>query len=107
MGRRSTMVEWRGRHVRPVLSRRRPMARRSGEPTSPQSDGPRNDFLDAAQFFLLRRRLRWLLAGLDLVQYRSGGKQEETSTRPRELQRSSRILEAGTRTASEFSSPAR
>src|SRR6266849_5599958 len=103
MGREATLVRRERRHVWPFLSRRGAMAGCHRKSATPESHGAGHDIFHAAQFLLLRRRVRWLLARLDLDEYRAGYSPSQESARPENLSRSRGKLEARTRASAEFS----
>src|SRR5260370_38165603 len=82
------------------------MAGTPRETSHPESRGAGHDVFHAAQFLLLRRRVRWLLARLDLDEYRAGYSPAQESARPKNLSRSRGKLEARTRAHAEFSAAA-
>ena len=79
MGRVAGLVEWQGRHLRVLLSRRRAMACGPGAATAPGVDGAGDDLLLAAELLLHERRVRPVLAAVDLHQRRTG---RTSSSRP-------------------------
>src|SRR6266849_8056936 len=103
MGREATLVRRERRHVWPFLSRRGAMAGCHRKSATPESHGAGHDIFHAAQFLLLRRRVRWLLARLDLDEHRAGSSPAQESVWPEDLRRGRANLEARTRTLAEFS----
>src|SRR5215471_17904637 len=103
MGRRAAVVRWERWHLRPFLSRRGAMACCRRKSPAPQSHGTGDDLFHTAQFLLLWRRLRRLLAGLDLVQHRAGHSQAQESARTKNTRRTDSRMEARTRAHAEVS----
>src|SRR5260370_34732733 len=87
MGGKAILVRRQRWHLRALLSRRGAMACRRRESSAPESHGAGHDVFHAAQFLLLRRRIRWLLARLDLDEYRAGFSSEQASSRLEYLRR--------------------
>src|SRR5260370_8468792 len=103
MGGKAILVRRQRWHLRALLSRRGAMARCRGKSSAPESHGAGHDVFHATQFLLLRRRVRWLLARLDLDEYRPGYSPAQESARPQDLRGGSRNLEARTHTPPHFS----
>src|SRR6266852_1692043 len=103
MGGKAILVRRQRRHVWSILPGRGAVACCRGESSAPESHGAGHDVFHAAQFLLLRRRIRWLLARLDLDEYRAGYSPSQESARPEDLRRGRRNLEARTRARAEFS----
>src|SRR5258707_7333201 len=72
MGGAAAVVRRKRRHFRALVSWRGAMARCSGESSAPESHGSGHDVFHAAQFLLLRRRVRWLVTRLGLDEHRAG-----------------------------------
>src|SRR6266851_8005599 len=103
MGGKAILVRRQRWHLRALLSWRGAMARCRGKSSAPESHGAGHDVFHATQFLRLRRRVRWLLARLDLDEYRAGYSPAQESARPKNLSRSRGKLEARTRASAEFS----
>ena len=81
MGRLAALVQRSGRHVRPVVSGCRAMAGRDGGAAASGCDGTGHDLLVASELLLFERRVRPLLAALDLRQHRAGYPHKTESAR--------------------------
>src|SRR5216683_3577673 len=101
------MVKRRCGHIRAVLSGCCAMAGCGGESSALKGDGAGDDVLHPAKFLLFRRRVRRVVAGLDVVQHRSGFAPKEKSGRPTNTRRGCGRVEDRTRAAAEFSAAAR
>src|SRR5882762_6250605 len=94
MGREAAVVRRQRRNLRALLSRRGAMASRGGKSTAPESHGAGDDVFHAAQFLLLRRRVRWLVARMDLEQHRARYSETKESCRATNSRRSCGNVEA-------------
>src|SRR5712671_5800616 len=94
MGCEATMVRRKRGHLRPLLSWRGAVARRRGKSAAPESYGAGDDVFHAAQFLLLRRRVRRLVARMDLEQHRARYSETQESCRAANSRRNCGNVEA-------------
>src|SRR6267154_3025006 len=94
MGCQATMGRRKRGHLRTLLSWCGAMARRGGKSTAPESHGAGDDVFHAAQFLLLRRCVRWLVARMDLEQHRARYSETQESCRAANSRRSCGNVEA-------------
>src|SRR5437660_8842105 len=94
MGREAALVRRQRRNLRPILSRRGAMASRRGKSPAPESHGAGDDVFHATQFLLLRRRIRWLVARMDLDEYCAGSSPPQKPCWPTHQRRSYGLVEA-------------
>src|SRR5882762_6923035 len=107
MGSQAALVRRQRRNLRALLSRRGAMARRGGKSTAPESHGAGHDVFHATQFLLLRRRVRWLLARMDLDEYCSRSSPPQESCWATQQRRGCGLLEARASTHGNVSAVAR
>src|ERR1043166_6139819 len=99
MGGKAAVVRWERGHVRTVVSGSGAMAGGGGESSAFEGDGAGDDVFHAAGFFLFGRRGRWILAGLDLPEHRSGHSQAQKPSGRADIRGSERELETESRTS--------